>query len=155
MPAAVAVPLIAAAVGAGTTVYGAKSAGKSARRAQNIQSKSDDAAIQLERERDAEARRQWEAAQQFEAQKWNAQEEERIYNRRMQEEREARQAPYRAMSAAALGNLGSMLGLDLGSTPLAQNLSRPPTPPPPAPAPFKAPPYQGYQGNLGQITGLR
>lgn len=122
MPAAVAVPLITAAVGAGATAYGARSAGKSARRAQDIQTRTDDQTLQFEREREVEARRQWEAQQAFQAQQFAAQEDERRWQRQQQEyqqrlieEREARQAPYRAASQQALGRLGDILGLSFNA----------------------------------------
>lgn len=115
MPAAIAVPAIASVIAGGTaagaTIYGSRKAGQSARRASEIQSKSDDAALQFERERDAEAKRQWEAQQQFEQQKYAAQEEQRLHDRALADQAEARRAPYRAASQAALQSLAQRLGL--------------------------------------------
>lgn len=108
-------PIIAGGAAAGGTVYGARRAGQSADRAARYQSDADERAFQIEQERDAEAKRQWEATEAQKAREFAAAEEERAYNRRLQEEREARQAPYRAASAAALGNLGQILGIDLSA----------------------------------------
>jgi len=123
MPAAIAIPAIVGALGAGATVYGARTAGASARRASGVQARADDASLQYERERDAEAKRQFDIQQQFEAQKWQAQEEQRLrdrqiadYNQSQAEAAEARRAPYRAASQAALERLGDMLGLKFDSS---------------------------------------
>lgn len=141
MPAAIAIPAIATAVSggvaAGATIHGSKQANRASRRASEATERSNAEAMALERERDAEARRQWEAEQEMARQQLAAQEEERAYRRQQDEyqqqllrEREARMAPYRQMSAAALGNLGNLLGIDLGNTALAQNLAAPRTMPP-------------------------
>lgn len=131
MPAAIAVPAIATAIAGGTaaagTIYGAHKAGSSAKRAQDIQSRADADTLAIERERDAEARRQWEADQAQRAKEFAAAEEERAFARQQAEiaatdrayqqqllrEKEARAVPYRQMSQQALGNLGSLLGIDL------------------------------------------
>lgn len=133
MPAAVAVPLITAAISTGATVYGSRKSGQSARRAQDIQGRSDDSMLALETRRDEEARRQWDADQQQRAKEFAAAEEDRAFNRQQAEiaasdrayqqqllrEREQRAVPYRAMSQQALGNLGQLLGIDMsGGGPL-------------------------------------
>lgn len=172
MPAAIAVPAIASVIAGGTaagaTIYGSRKAGQSARRAQTIQSKSDDVSLQFERERDAEARRQWEAQQQFQAKQFAAQEEERLnarkiadYNQRLAEERETRRAPYRAASQAALQSLAERLGLNLpapsggGSAPSAPSgggVMPPPMQRPPSQSgPVFWPPISG--GPLADVTG--
>lgn len=172
MPAAV--PIIAAAVTTAGTAYGARSAGKSARRASGVQSRADAEAMAFEREREAEARRRWEAEQAFTKQQWDA--------------REARMQPYRAASGAALGRLGDMLGLKFDTqTPTLPRTQAPvmgaPTAPPPEPsmamssrssmrAPMEAPPSpfmsgpatsMSYmpvnapmgEGTIGDLTRLR
>lgn len=103
-------PLLSTGVSAGLGLYGARQ-----------QQKGLNSQLALERERDMEARRQWEAQQLFQQQQFAAQEEERAFTRqeaerriRLEQEREARQAPYRAASQAALGRLGALLGLRLG-----------------------------------------
>ena len=131
MPAVI--PLAVAAVSAGASVYGAKSAGKTARRAATTQRQSDDDAIALERERDAEAKRQWDATGPQNQREFAAAEEERSwrrnqeeYQRRLAEERETRLQPYRQASAAALGNLGKMLGINLSQQQQAMTAPRMP-----------------------------
>ncbi len=139
--AAAAIPLWAAGATAAGTIYGAKRAGSSHDLATRTQDSANQRAIELEREREAEARRQWEAAQalqrerdaesrrqweaeqNFLAQQWAAQEEQRLWERQQAEyqaqllrEREARLAPYRAASRSALNTLGSRLGLSIPSS---------------------------------------
>lgn len=170
MPAAVAIPLVTAAVGASATAYGAHSAGKSARRAADVTAKADTDTLALERERDAEARRQWEADQQQKAKEFAAAEEERAFARQQAEiaaadrayqqqllrEREQRAAPYRAMSQQALGNLGSLLGIDMSGSALAQNLSAPRStgPTTSAPMPMTPTPPQPPRGPMQGGTPL-
>lgn len=117
MPAVLASTMLGTAIAggaaAGATIYGSKKQTQSAKRAQDIQSTSDAAAIEEARLEREEAKRQFDISEANRQREIAAAEEERAYNRRLQEEREARQAPYRAASAAALGNLGKMLGIDL------------------------------------------
>lgn len=128
MPAAVAIPLVTAAIGAGTTVYGARSAGKSARRASNVQATSDAAALEDARAQREEAKRQFDAQQAQQAKEFAASEEQRVFDRQQAEfarqnteyqqqllrEREQRAAPYRQLSQQAVGRLGDLLGLSRG-----------------------------------------
>lgn len=100
-------PLLSTGVQGAFGAYGAKQ-----------QQKGLNAQLQLEQQRDAEARRQWEAQQVMAERQFQAQEEDRRFQRELQEERrrldqerEGRQAPYRAASQAALGRLGAILGL--------------------------------------------
>lgn len=95
----------------GASLYGAHKQSQSANRAQQIQSNTDAETIRLERERDAEAKRQWDTEQAFQQQQFAAQEDDRLFNRRLLEQRDARAEPYRQASAAAVGRLGQMLGL--------------------------------------------
>ncbi len=134
MPAAVAIPLVTAAVGAGTTAYGAHAAGKSSRRASDVQAKADADTLAIERERDAEAKRQFDAQEAQKAKEFAASEEERAYarqqadyDRQLQRDKEARLAPYRQASAAALGSLGKILGIDLSGR--QASVMTPPPPP--------------------------
>lgn len=57
----------------------------------------------------AELKRQWDANQRFEADKFAASEDERLYTQRLADEREARRAPYREASAAALARIPGIL----------------------------------------------
>jgi hypothetical protein len=109
MPPAVGLAIggIAGAIGTGVA---AKTASNATKRASTTQQKANDDALQMERERDAEARRQWDADQAFKKAQWEAQEEERLYSRRRLDERDARAQPYRDASVAALGRLPDLLG---------------------------------------------
>lgn len=121
MPIALpAATLIAGAVGGGAAAYGAHAAGKSAARASDVQAKADADTLAIERERDAEAKRQFDAQEAQKVKEFAASEEERAYarqqadyDRQLQRDKEARLAPYRQASAAALGSLGKILGIDL------------------------------------------
>lgn len=100
-------PLLSTGLQAGFGAYGARQ-----------QRKGLDAQLALEMQRDQQAQRQWEAQQAFQQQQFAAQEEDRAFTRqeaerriRLEQEREQRQAPYRAASQAALGRLGAILGL--------------------------------------------
>lgn len=159
MPAAIAVPAIASVIAggaaAGATVYGSRQASRGARRAQDIQSRADAAAMEEARQQREEDRRRWEAEQEMQRQQWAAQEEERAYHRRLAEEREARAAPYRAASAAALGNLGRMLGIDLSQTPLNQSLTAPRSLPPAGGVPTSQVPPRGTPGPVVLDMPLR
>ena len=134
MPIAAIAPAVAALIGggaaAGASVYGAKRAGASADRSARYTADADRMAMEEARAQREEDARRWAAEQEFQRQQWAAQEEERAYGRRLQEEREARQAPYRQASQAALGNLGQMLGINLGNSPLGQSVSAPRSQPP-------------------------
>lgn len=138
--------LIAAGASGGAAVAGARSASGSARRAADVTDRSNRAVEEDTRLQREEDRRRWEAEQVQAQQDRAAQEEERAYRRsqddytrRLQEEREARQAPYRQASQAALGNLGQLLGIDMSGTPLNQSLSAPRTAPPVSQVPSRLP----------------
>ena len=113
MLTATALSLIGAGAAGGASVYGSKKAGDSAKRASQVTARADDAAMEEARLEREEAKRQFDAQEAQRAKEFAASEEERVYTRRLQEEKEARQAPYRQASAAALGNLGKMLGINL------------------------------------------
>lgn len=146
--------VIAAAIAGGAqvagNVIGSRSASRSADRAARSDSAALDQQMALERQRDDEARRQFDAQQQFDAQKWAVTEEQRIYDRRLTEEREARRAPYRAASGAALGRLGDLLGLSFDS-----GVRPPSTPPAGAGAPMAMPMRRPESGGMasGPDTG--
>lgn len=59
----------------------------------------------------AEAKRQFDAQQANEARRFAAEDEERVFNRRLLEDREARRAPYRAQADRARQRLAAFLGL--------------------------------------------
>lgn len=108
----------AGGVAAGATVYGSKKASAASRRASDVTDRANRAAEEDLRAQREEERRRWEAEQEQAAREFAALEEERRYTRekdeyeqRLKQEREARMAPYRQMSAQALGSLGQMLGL--------------------------------------------
>lgn len=92
MPAAVAVPAIAAVVGGGLKVgadiYGAKKQTKANREANELQMQGIREQIAFERERDNEARRQWDAEQQ-------------------------RRAPYREMADSLIRKQAGQFGLSI------------------------------------------
>lgn len=107
----------AGGVAAGATIYGSKKASAASNRAANVTDRANRAAEEESRAQREEERRRWEAEQEQAAREFAALEEERRYTRekdeyeqRLKQEREARMAPYRAMSAQALGSLGHMLG---------------------------------------------
>ncbi len=121
MPALIAAPwlgtAIAGAAGAGATIYGAKSQGGAAKRAADVQAKSNAEALAFQREQDAEQRRQfdqqqaeakaqWDAQQAFQERQFGASEEERLYGRAEQDARNRRRN-------AGLLKLGDLLGTDL------------------------------------------
>lgn len=111
-------------IDAGANIYGANRANAASNRAAAAAERGAEAELAFLREQEAERRRQWEADQAFQAQKFAADEEERAFNRRiaeaaeadrgvdrrLREERETRLAPYRAASADALGRIGTILG---------------------------------------------
>lgn len=101
-------------------IYANRQNSKANREAMSVQERYNAEAMAFEREQMAEARRQFDAQQaaakaaldasnKFEADKWAASEEERLYDRRLRDERETRRAPYREASAAALGRIPGIL----------------------------------------------
>lgn len=131
--------LIELGVGVGTGVMGNRSQTRANDRATRAQAEADERAYQLELQRDTEARRRWEAEQEFQARQFAATEEERQYRRRLEEAREARQAPYRAASAAALTRLGDLIGLN-GTQ---------------APQQWLSPSQVGRTPTLGNVLGMQ
>lgn len=125
MPAIAAAPIFYAALagGAATVATGAmanRAQGKSAKRAQQYQETADTRALEEARLQREEDRMRWQADQQFQAQQWGAQEEERLFRRgidernlRLDDERETRRAPYRQASLAAMSRLGDILGIPM------------------------------------------
>ena len=90
-------------VGTATSLYGANKADKTARYQADLQATSVAEQMALERERLAEEksqfmtqqdelRRQWAAQQAFQAKQFAASEDERLYNRKLLEDREGRKA---------------------------------------------------------------
>lgn len=124
-PAAAA--LIGGGATAGATAYGAHVSGKSADKARQSQDRATAESIAFERERentrrqekareDAEAQKQWEAEQAQKKDAYDLDLQDRLYNRSLLQNQEARRAPYRAAGAAALQNLGQMLGLNFDAS---------------------------------------
>ena len=124
MPAAIAIPLITAGITAGGTYAASRSAAGANRNATRSQERTTNAALDYERQRDEEARRQWAAEQAFQQQQFAAQEEERAFARQRAEyqdqllrEREARQAPYRQAAQGAVTRLSDLLGIQVVAPP--------------------------------------
>jgi len=135
MPAAI--PIIVAGVQAGSQIYGAKKQAQANREATRATRQSTQEALDLEKARDQENQRQWEAVYGpggSEEKAFNAAEQERVfqreqaeyrrqleeaaeaereYQRQLVREREARADPYRQASRAALDQLGAFLGLSV------------------------------------------
>lgn len=114
--------LKAGEIAAGTfgNIYGARKNQTANREALAAQQASTDQAMMFEREQMAEAKRQfdiqqsqlraqWERDQAMQAQQFAATEDERLYQRKLLEDRETRRAPYRQASADALGRLPGIL----------------------------------------------
>jgi hypothetical protein len=101
-------------------IYANRQQSKANKEALAYQERANAEAMAYEREQMAEQRRQfdtqqkaaaeqWAAMQKFEADRWGASEEERLYDRRLKDERESRLAPRRAMAADALQRLPGLL----------------------------------------------
>lgn len=101
-------------------IYANKKQQQGNREALAYQQAKDAEAMAYEREQMAEQKRQfdmqqaaakaqWDAQQKFQQDQFAASEEERLYNRRLQDEKEARRAPYRAASLDALNRLPDIL----------------------------------------------
>ena len=108
------------AVGTFGNLYGANKAQGANREALAAQMAAQTQAEILAREQLAEEKRQfeltrseqaaqWAADQKFKADQFAASEEERLYDRRLRDEKEARLGPYREASAAALGRLPGVI----------------------------------------------
>ena len=109
-------------LGAGTfgNLYASRKQSTANREALAYQQQANEQAMAMDREMEAERKRQfdvqqvelkrqWDATQQFEASRFAASEDERLYDRRIRDERETRRAPYRAASEAALARLPGIL----------------------------------------------
>jgi uncharacterized protein YhaN len=101
-------------------IYASHKQSSANRDALAAQERSDMRAQQIEADNRAEQKRQfdlqqaqlkaqWDAQQKFEADRFAASEEERLHTRQLSDEREARRAPYRAASAAALERLPGLI----------------------------------------------
>jgi hypothetical protein len=101
-------------------IYANRQQSKANKEALAYQERANAEAMAYEREQMAEQRRQfdlqqkaaaeqWAAMQKFEADRWGASEEERLYDRRLKDERESRLAPRRAMAADALQRLPGLI----------------------------------------------
>jgi len=108
------------AVGTFGNIYGANKSQSANRESLRAQMAGQTQAEILAREQMAEEKRQfeltrqeqaaqWAADQKFQADKFAASEEERLYDRRLKDEREARMGPYREASAAALQRLPGLI----------------------------------------------
>lgn len=111
-----------AAVNAGTSLFGARAQNKANRYATDANSAlmarqiaMEEARIKAQQDADAadrlDAQRRWDAEQAFQAKQFAATEEERAYNRKLLDDREARRAVYRPYSERAMRSLGALLGI--------------------------------------------
>ncbi len=118
--AAWAVPLITGGASTFASIYGANKQNSANNRALSTQDRANAQAMEIEREQMAESRRQFDLQQaaakaalesqnKFEGDRWAASEEERLYDRRLRDEREARMAPRRAFAADALQRLPGLI----------------------------------------------
>ena len=115
MPAIAAAPAFYAALATGAATVGTgvmanRAQGKATKRADMYQRDADRASMEEARLQRIEDQRRWEAEQANRQREMAAADEERLFNRRLIEEREARQAPYRQASQQALQTLGGILG---------------------------------------------
>jgi hypothetical protein len=103
-----------------SSIYANRKNAQANQQAMSVQERANAEAMAFEREQMAEQRRQFDIQQaaakealaaqnKFEADKWAASEEERLYDRRLRDERETRRAPYRQASADALGRIPGLL----------------------------------------------
>jgi hypothetical protein len=101
-------------------IYANRQASNANRDALAYQERANAEAMAFEREQMAESRRQFDqqqaaaershaADEQFRGAQFASSEEERLYRRRLEDEREARRAPYRQASLEALGRLPGIL----------------------------------------------
>lgn len=95
MPAAIAIPLIAAAVGGAATAYGAHAAGSASRRAVNAQAQSDREQREFLQRQADEDRRRYDVQIAQEKAQWDAE--------------QARRQPFRDAASAAMGQTGTRL----------------------------------------------
>ncbi len=117
--------LVGTAAAAGGVAYGAHTSGKSAQRASDVQAKADAATLAENQARDAEAKRQFDIQQANDKAQRDRDNAIADYNHALTVAQEARRAPYRAASAAALSNLGQLLGLNLPTGPAVPNPADP------------------------------
>lgn len=124
MPVAIPIALaIAGGASAGASVYGAKKQAGASNKAAEIQGRSNDQALQFERERDAYQRQQYE---QERTRQWTLENEDRVRGeqdrqRRMAEEdaRRGRMAPFQQFGAGGASALAGMLSVP-GQQPMPQ-----------------------------------
>lgn len=104
--------LASGAAAVGTGVMANRAEGGSAKRALQYQTQSDAAAMREAMAQRQEDQRRWEAEQANRQREMAVADEERLFNRKLLEQREARQEPYRQASQQALRSLGALLGFD-------------------------------------------
>lgn len=101
-------------------IYANNQQSKATREALMAQQRASEQAMAFDREMEnqrhadflaqqAALQKQWEAEQAFDKSKWDATEEDRLYRRRLDEEKEARRAPFRAAGAAALARIPEII----------------------------------------------
>lgn len=102
MPAAVAIPLITAAVSGGTAIVGAKMASNANRRATDAQTASTDKALAFEREQEQRRREEYDREQRAMQAQWDAD--------------QARKGPYRELAESLLRRRAARVGINLGAS---------------------------------------
>lgn len=124
---------LGAGAAAGTSIYGAKKQSGAAKNALNYQSQSDQQAMQMEQQRVAEEKRQFDVQQQNladqqlyqrgqDAQAHQLSQNQFDFTKQQYTDREARLQPFRQASGQALGRLSDLIGLN-GQQPQRQWLS--------------------------------
>ena len=114
--------LLAGLAAGGAQAYGAHRQGQASTRASAATTTANAEALRFEREQaaadqrrfDAEQtakREQWAADEAFRQNQYRASEEDRLFQRMLLEQQEARRAPFREASRQALGRVGDILGI--------------------------------------------
>jgi len=98
-------------VGAASSLFGMRSQNRGLDKQIALQRQEMAARLAADAEARAEAKRQFDAQQANETRRFAADDEDRAFNRRLLEEREARMAPYRVSADRARQRLAAFLGL--------------------------------------------
>jgi hypothetical protein len=97
------------AADAGSRVYGAHQANRASQRATDLQAKYDADAIAFEERDRADRERQWQLQYELDRRRSLGDEDDRLFNRRLIEAREARRGPFREASRQSLGRLSDLM----------------------------------------------
>jgi hypothetical protein len=111
MPIAAFIPaIIAAGASIGTAVASNKAQGGAANRALQYQTRADDQTFRMEQAREAELKRQWDIQQANLLEQQTYGREQDTFNKQRLIDRDARAAPYREASLAALARMPALMG---------------------------------------------